>query len=273
MRRILLAFGFFLAFATSHAQEPVYSGNYELASRFSPEKLKKMIFSTSVNPHWMKKSDRFWYEYETSEGKRWYVVDPVRRSKSEMFDRDKLAAEITRAVKDPFDGQHLKLDDLKLMDDENTIRFKVKSTADVLKSDWAEIKEKNKNSKDSLEKKVHTFLYNISTQQLTEIETEKDPKRLSWANISPDSSKVVYMKNYNLYWMDKENFLKAVKDEKDSTIVENQLTEDGEKDYEYGWGGRGDDNVEEEKSKDDRKRAGVLWSSDSKQFVMTRTDQ
>ena len=40
MRRILLAFGFFLAFATSHAQEPVYSGNYELASRFSPEKLK-----------------------------------------------------------------------------------------------------------------------------------------------------------------------------------------------------------------------------------------
>jgi hypothetical protein len=101
-----------------------------------------MIFSTSVNPHWMKKSDRFWYEYETSEGKRWYVVDPVRRSKSEMFDRDKLAAEITRAVKDPFDGQHLKLDDLKLMDDENTIRFKVKSTADVLKSDWAEIKEK-----------------------------------------------------------------------------------------------------------------------------------
>ncbi|SHO62965.1 S9 family peptidase [Algoriphagus zhangzhouensis] len=272
MRKILLLSGFFVLAFSAFSQEPVYKGNYELAARFSPEKMRKMVFSTSVNPHWMKKSDRFWYEYETSEGKNWYVVDPVRKSKTELFDRDKLAAEITKAVKDPYDGQHLKLDDLKLMDDENTIRFKVKSTADVLKSDWDEIKAKNKNAKDSLEKKTHTFLYTISNQTLTEVETEKDPKRLSWANISPDSSKVVYGKNYNLYWMDKENFLKAVKDEKDSTIVENQLTTDGEKDYEYGWGGRGDDNVEEEKKKDDRKRVGLLWSTDSKQFVMTRSD-
>ncbi|WP_026945342.1 S9 family peptidase [Algoriphagus marincola] len=273
MQRIFLILGLFLTVNLGLAQEPIYKGNYELASRFAPAKLRKMIFSTSVNPHWMKKSDRFWYEYETSDGKRWYVVDPVRKTKTELFDRDKLAAEITKAVKDPYDGQHLELDDLKLLEDENTIRFKVKSTADVLKSDWAEIKEKNKNAKDSLEKKVHTFLWNISSQTLTEIETEKDPKRLSWANIAPDSSKVVFAKNFNLYWMDKENFLKAVKDEKDSTIVENQLTTDGEKDYEYGWGGRGDDNVEEEKKKNDRKRVGVLWSSDSKQFILTRSDQ
>ncbi|MCR9082574.1 MAG: S9 family peptidase, partial [Cyclobacteriaceae bacterium] len=232
MQRIFLILGLFLTVNLALAQEPIYKGNYELASRFAPAKLRKMIFSTSVNPHWMKKSDRFWYEYETSDGKRWYVVDPVRKTKTELFDRDKLAAEITKAVKDPYDGQHLELDDLKLLEDENTIRFKVKSTADVLKSDWAEIKEKNKNAKDSLEKKVHTFLWNISSQTLTEIETEKDPKRLSWANIAPDSSKVVFAKNFNLYWMDKENFLKAVKDEKDSTIVENQLTTDGEKDYE-----------------------------------------
>lgn len=273
MQRIFLILGLFLTVNLALAQEPIYKGNYELASRFAPAKLRKMIFSTSVNPHWMKKSDRFWYEYESSDGKRWYVVDPVRKTKTELFDRDKLAAEITKAVKDPYDGQHLELDDLKLLEDENTIRFKVKSTADVLKSDWAEIKEKNKNAKDSLEKKVHTFLWNISSQTLTEIETEKDPKRLSWANIAPDSSKVVFAKNFNLYWMDKENFLKAVKDEKDSTIVENQLTTDGEKDYEYGWGGRGDDNVEEEKKKNDRKRVGVLWSSDSKQFILTRSDQ
>ncbi|WP_332914247.1 DPP IV N-terminal domain-containing protein [Algoriphagus boritolerans] len=142
------------------------------------------------------------------------------------------------------------------MEDENTIRFKVKSTVDVLKSDWAEIKAKNKSAKDSMEKKVHTFLYNISTQQLTEIETEKDPKRLAWANIAPDSSKVVFVREYNLYWMDKENFLKAVKDEKDSTIVENQLTTDGEKDYEYGWGDRGDDNEEVEKKK---KKTASEW--------------
>jgi dipeptidyl-peptidase 4 len=255
------------------AQQAPQKGNYELAARFSPDQLKKMIFSTSVDPHWMKKSDRFWYQYETSQGKKWVMVDPVRRTKTPLFDTDKLAAELTRAVKDPFDGQHLKLDNMKLLADENTLQFTVKSTAEVLKKDWAELKAKNKNAKDSLEKKVHTFQFNLTSQQLKEIETEKEPARLAWANIAPDSSKVVYVKNFNLYWMDKSNFLKAVKDLKDTTLVENALTTDGVADYEYGWGDRGEDNVEVEKKKKDRKRAPVLWSADSKQFILTRTDQ
>jgi dipeptidyl aminopeptidase/acylaminoacyl peptidase len=160
-----------------------------------------------------------------------------------------------------------------LLSDENTLQFTVKSTAEVLKKDWAELKAKNKNAKDSLEKKVHTFQFNLISQQLKEIETVKEPTRLAWANIAPDSSKVVYVKNFNLYWMDKANFLKAVKDLKDTTLVEQALTTDGVADYEYGWGDRGEDNVEVEKKKNDRKRAPVLWSADSKQFILTRTDQ
>jgi dipeptidyl aminopeptidase/acylaminoacyl peptidase len=273
MKKILLSLSCLLVIFSSVAQQPASKGNYELAARFSPDKLKKMIFSTSVDAHWMKKSDRFWYEYETSQGKKWLLVDPVRRTKTPLFDADKLAAELTRAVKDPFDGQHLKLDNMKLLADENTLQFSVKSTAEVLKKDWAELKAKNKNSKDSLEKKVHTFQFNLISQQLKEIETVKEPTRLAWANIAPDSSKVVYVKNFNLYWMDKANFLKAVKDLKDSTLVETAITKDGVADYEYGWGDRGDDNVEVEKKKNDRKRAPVLWSADSKQFILTRTDQ
>ena len=273
MKKITILLCCLLLAFSSVAQQPTSKGNYELAARFSPDKLKKMIFSTSVDPHWMKKSDRFWYEYETTQGKRWVVVDPLRRTKTPLFDADKLAAELTKAVKDPFDGQHLKLDNMKLLGDENTLQFTVKSTAEVLKKDWAELKAKNKSAKDSLEKKVHTFQFNLTSQQLKEIETVKEPTRLAWANIAPDSSKVVYVKNFNLYWMDKANFLKAVKDLKDTTLVEQALTTDGVADYEYGWGDRGDDNVEVEKKKNDRKRAPVLWSTDSKQFILTRTDQ
>ncbi|WP_425639807.1 DPP IV N-terminal domain-containing protein [Algoriphagus yeomjeoni] len=274
MKHTLLAFAFILLFQNSYSQEQVYSGNYELAARFSPEKMKKLVFSTRVDPHWLKKSDRFWYEFETSNGKNWYIVDPVRKTKSQLFDTNKLAMEIMKITKDPVDGQHLKLEDLKFLEDENTIKFKVKGTEDVLKKDWAEIKEKNKSAKDSMEKKTFVFNYNISNQQLTEItDAPKDPERMSWANIAPDSSKVLFAKQNNLYWMDKENFLRAVKDEKDSTIVEHQLTEDGEENFEYGSSGRGEDNEETEKNKDKRKRAGAYWSTDSKQFVMTRTDQ
>jgi len=273
MKSSILSFSFILITFWGFAQQAAEKGNYELAARFSPDKLKKMIFSTSVDPHWLKKSDRFWYTYETSDGKFYYIVDPAKKTKSNLFDRDKLASEITKIVKDPFDGQHLDLEDLKFLDDENTIRFRVKSSEQVLKKDWDKIKEKNKNAKDSLEKRTYEFHYNLSNQQLTEIkDADNDPERQSWANIAPDSSRIVFAKNHNLYWMDKANFLKAVKDEKDSTIVEYHLTKDGEKDYDYGTGGRGEDNVDEEKNKDKRKRAVVLWSEDSQQFVFTRSD-
>ncbi len=49
--------------------------------------------------------------------------------------------------------------------------------------------------------------------------------------------------------MDKENFLKAVKNEKDSTIVENQWTTDGQEHFGYGGSTRGKDNEAIEKEK------------------------
>lgn len=119
MKKVFILFTLFFIAQLSMAQEAPYKGNYELASRFSPEKLKKMIFSTSVNPHWLKNSDRFWYEYETSDGKNWYLVNPATRTKTALFDKDALAAQLTLAVKDPFDGQHLDLKDLKFLENEN----------------------------------------------------------------------------------------------------------------------------------------------------------
>ena len=91
MKQLLLLASFFVVFSGAIAQENVYPGNYELAARFSPEKMKKMVFSTSVSPHWLKKSDRFCYEYGTRDGKNWYIVDPARKTKTTLFDKDKLA--------------------------------------------------------------------------------------------------------------------------------------------------------------------------------------
>jgi hypothetical protein len=53
------------------------------------------------------------------------------------------------------------------------------------------------------------------------------------ANISPNKEYVVFSRNFNLYWMDWENFEKARKDDKDSTIVEHQLTTEGTRDFAF----------------------------------------
>src|SRR5690606_317492 len=251
----------------------VVKANYNLAAKFSPAKLRTMIFSTDVKPNWINHSDKFWYEYQTPAGKYWYLVDPAARSKQLLFDNADMARQVTKIVKNPFDAQHLTLENLKFTDDEKRIRFEVKSTKDTVKNKEELAKLKNKS--DSLKKKVFHLEYDIANKELREIsDTLKEKTKPSWANFSPDTSRIFFAKNYNIYWMDKVNYDKAVKDEKDSTIVEHQVTTDGIQ-Y-YAWGGdqysttTGDEKEDEELKK--RKPVWLSWSPDGKYFALTRKD-
>jgi dipeptidyl aminopeptidase/acylaminoacyl peptidase len=246
--------------------------NYTLAARFAPKKLDKMIFSLSVDPHWLKQSNKFWYIFETSEGKQWTIVDPFKNEKKAMFNRDKIAAELTRIIKDPFDGQHLPIDSLKFIKDENWIQFEVKSSIDINKEEMVK-----KDGKPEKIKKTFYFEYNLVTEQLNELVGFKKPKRKpSWANISPNEKMIVFGRNYNLFYMDKENYEKALKNEDDSSIVEHAITKDGEQNYswhsESAYGGGGVTNVDAEKNKNKRKGVNALWSEDGKHLAIVKVD-
>ena len=207
-KRLLLCVGLLATFVSYAQKDTPAKANYQLAARFAPRKLDKMVFSTNVDAHWLKKSDRFWYTYETPAGKKWYIVDPVKGEKKPLFDNAKLAAEITKIVKDPFDAQHLGLDSMRFVRDENWIQFEVKSTLEVEKKDSTA----KKGTPPVKERKVFYFEYNINTGQLIELVDFKKPKRPPrWAAISPDSNYVIFSRNHNLFWMDKANFLKALK--------------------------------------------------------------
>ncbi len=107
---------------------PVKKANYKLAARFTPAKMRKMAFSTSVDAHWLKHSDRFWYTYETSEGKTYYIVDPARKTKRPIFDNVKMAAELTLITKDPYDAKHLPIERMKFVKKDRAIQFEVESS-------------------------------------------------------------------------------------------------------------------------------------------------
>src|SRR6187402_422417 len=66
--------------ARSEQDSRVTRANYELASRWTPAKVGKMLFDTSVTPHWLETGDRFWYSYETNSGKRFVLVDPFKKT-------------------------------------------------------------------------------------------------------------------------------------------------------------------------------------------------
>ena len=258
----LILFGF-ISFSQSQENE---KANYDLAYKFSPKNIAKLVHSTSVRPHWLKNGNKFWYQYKTTAGSKYYIVDADRRTKSELFDNDKMAAWLTEITKDPYDGQHLPKFSFKFVKNETAIRFRVTSNELV--------KSKDTLKKSKKEKKVFYLEYKLGGSGLTIINNEKkkEEKWKKWANVSPDSTIVLYSKKFNLYWMDKENFLKAVKNEKDSTIVENQWTKDGVEHYGYGGYGRGLDNEDIAKKKNDRFPVRGYWSSDSKKFIFQKLD-
>src|SRR5687768_2906817 len=99
--------------------------NYELASRWASAKVGKMVFSTAVSPQWLEHSDRFWYEFETPGGKRWWIVDPVKRARLPLWDNAKIAAQLTTILRTPYDAQHLPITAIKFFDKDTIIRFAV----------------------------------------------------------------------------------------------------------------------------------------------------
>ena len=279
MKKTVFLIGLLLASVSGYSQETnseenTPKPNYRLASRFSPTKIGKLVHSTSVNPRWLKRGNRFWYQYKTTKGSKYYIVDADTRKRTPLFDNVKMAKWLSEITKDPYDAQHLPRFNFKFIKNETAIRFRVTSSEKVEVKDDKKGKKGAKKGKPKMEKKVYHFEYRLGGNGLTIVDNKKaeDKKWNRWASIAPDSSIVVFSKNFNLYWMDKENFLKATKDDKDSTIVEHQWTKDGVENYGFGGGGRGQNNETKEKNKDNRKRVFVTWTRDSKKFVFQRTD-
>lgn len=268
--------------------------NYELAARFAPYKINDMIYSTSLNPKWIEGTDNFWYEWKTSDGSFYYIVDSRRSTKRQIFDNDRIAAELTRITRDPWDAQHLPIKKIKFID-ANTLQFEVEGSQDEVieeEDDDEDIEEdgdkqeKEKTSKPKTKKKVFHFEYNVRSRTLRELEDFEEPdNRPSWASISPDGETILFGRDHNIFRMSTQDFDNILDARRGKTgedadkagkkveVEEIQLTTDGEKDFSYTRTERGSTAEEIDEKKDERKRVSVSWSRDSRRFSTSRTDQ
>ena len=231
--------------------------NFAQAEKFTAKKIGQMVYSTRIRPNWFRDSDKFWYSWKTSEGTHYYIVDPVTGKKTEIFDLPKLAREISEITRDPYDAQHLPLN-LELKDDK-TFQWDMESK-----------QEKRDSAGNHTGKFVnYRFYYDIASGKLTWDTEEHEDEYPHWANVSPDGSVGIYLKDHNLWVMDRENLKKAAKDPKDSTLVERRLTTDGTKDH--SWDG---DNYNGDTEADSTARhfARFNWAPDGKHLALIRWD-
>ena len=247
--------------------------NFELAARFAPYKASELIHSTSVDPHWIKDTEKFWYEWEDTDGMNYYIVDPVTRSKTRIFDNDWMAAELTKITKDPWDGQHLPVNNLRFLD-EFMVRFDDSATDDD--DDEESVSD------------VRHFELNLRTNTLIQLSPGETPdNHPEWANISPDGNTIIFAKEHNLWMMslvDYEKILEVRKGKKGKEaeeaeegleVQEIQLTTDGVDHYSYtaNSSGRGETNRTSLENQKKRKRTNIAWSKDSKKIALVRSDQ
>ena len=270
------------------------SANFELAARFAPYKVRDLLHSTRVQPRWVGDTQKFWYQWENSGGTHYYLVDPERGTKTEIFDNDRIAAELTRITRDPWDAQHLPIRAIRFID-EGTIQFDVQSSQEEEVEEEEDEDEVDEDQEEEQERgarrprmrpKVHHFEYDVATRTLRELEDYEEPRSHPfWASISPDTAWVVFSREFNLWMMSYEEYEKirearhgktgdeAEKAEEGVEVEEIQLTTDGEVDFSWGSQGRGANDEETEKEYKKRQPPGITWSHDSRHFAMTRRDR
>ena len=269
---LLLVLPALLATTTLKAQESNdVRPNYALAERFSPRKISRMVKQTRVQPVWFADGKQFIYAWSDTKERNFYVVDAVKGTKKELWDMEWLAKEITMRTGDPYDAQHLPVGINRIIREDRYVRFDIASKLEVPKqlprherNDSTKIKE-NEGKK---ENKTFYFEYDMKTKQL--IERTKDeiedlyPKYPDWANVSPDGKFAIYEKNYNLWYMSREDLDKLRYWDKDSTVTEHQLTFNGRPNWCYAY-----HSLDEKLDTAKRYRVYALWSPDSRHFVMT----
>ncbi|HUL75377.1 MAG TPA: DPP IV N-terminal domain-containing protein [Vicinamibacterales bacterium] len=258
--------------------------NYDLAARWTSAKVGKYVFSTAVTPHWLEFTDRFWYSYETSAGMKWWMVDPVKRTKTPLWDNAKLAAQLTRILRTPYDAQHLPVGTIKFIDNDTKIRFSVSLPRDsrVENAEGQELTGETQQEQNQVQggggrggrgggrgggqqdqggrggaagqganqTKPWWLVYELATGTVTlDDKYEAEKANPAWASVSPDKQVVIFARGQNLFMMDAKNLELAKKKADDPAIQETQLTTDGEKYYSYArnqQGGQGQDDQQQQ---------------------------
>ena len=107
------------------AQAVVSETRYAQAEQLLSWHAKDLVYGDAVVPAWMAGGQRFWYRNKTSTGPEFIVVDPSRRSRGHLFDRDRLASALSLAADTSFVGHKLPFQTFDFVEgsEEGAIRF------------------------------------------------------------------------------------------------------------------------------------------------------
>lgn len=189
--------------------------------------------SLSVYPHEINGTDNFWFEFTTSEGCSYYLVEPAKRRKELLFDNRELAMELASMTHEPVDPKLMRPYEIDFSEDMNILTFRYKS-------DMYDYNRKTRKLKLSEKKEKREYEGNL----------------YYWMTFSPDNRYILYAKDHNLFI--KGNVYAGA----DTTEV--QLTTDGIPDFSYADG--------EPEGENGECHTSARWCPDSRHIYIVKED-
>ncbi|HTS37357.1 MAG TPA: DPP IV N-terminal domain-containing protein [Candidatus Solibacter sp.] len=146
--------------------------DYQRAERFLPGNLQHVVYVAEVSPHWIEKTNRFFYRKASPSGSEFVLIDPEHNTRTPAFDHVRLATALSHAAKQDYSASDLPFTDFEFVDDAKAIRFSID------KAQW-----------------------NCS---LATYECHNDQSQTERANeaLSPNKRWAAFVKEYNLYLRD-----------------------------------------------------------------------
>ena len=294
------------------AQDHSNKANWQLAEKFSPASLRSKVFTSSVVPHWLGQSDSLCYDWKDHTGSTFYLVVPTTKTKKPLFDQSKLAAQLSELSHRAHDPQNLPFNSVTFAKDRKTFTFTADSSKWEWSVATETLKRLGPAAPPAPAGGRGRGAGNADAPPQPAPDTTNTcgggrGGAVAFANVftgggggagggrggndfrnySPDSSMFAFARAHNLY---------LVKVATGDTI---QLSRDGVKNYSFGardtlqerqqqelqreqtqqnqddetGGGQGGVGGGNRNPREQRVRANVIWSPDSKAFVVTRMDQ
>ncbi len=233
---LLTAMCFALALAANAQQGgALTTKDYEHAETFLSYNTEPLIDHGVPRPNWLP-GDSFWYRDLNPKGSEFLMVDPVKRTRSAAFDQQRLAAALSTATGNKYDGLMLPFQTFNFSADGKSITFQADDKS------W----------------KCDLTSYQVSA------DTARAAGRRQFRGgggrggaggndvLSPDGKKTAFIKDNNLWVRDI------------NTKKETQLTTDGIKNFGYATDNAGWATSD---------RPILLWSPDSKKIATFKQDQ
>lgn len=206
---------------TTAAAPVVTAADYARAERFLAASTNPLIVGGTVNATWLP-DDRFTYRSNKGDGQsEFLLVDPVAKTRVPAFDHARLAGALATASGTKVDPAKLPFQTIELSADAQSVSFDIGAKR---------------------------YTCDVKGAACTSADSMRDPN----AVVSPDGTRAVFIKDWNLWVRDL------------ASKVERPLTTDGVKHFGYAT-----DNAGWRQSE----RPVVLWSPDSKKVATFQQDE